>query len=1856
MPHDSPQPATRPAAAVDLHTEPTCDYAADAAAAELVRILDQYLADLKSGQAPSREELIARHPALASQLEACLAGLEFIHGAEHAAPGRAQRLGDFRIIREVGRGGMGAVFEAEQISLGRRVALKILRFGGVSDPEAIERFQREAETVAKLHHTNIVPIFAVGSERGVNYYAMQFIDGQSLAEVLAKVLAERHGPLPADRVADWGLQAAEALAHAHQRGVIHRDVKPSNLLLDNEQRLWLTDFGLARRLDDVTLSMTGALLGTPRYMSPEQAVASKKRIDHRSDLFSLGATLYELLTGKPAFAGETPHDVIQQILKGEPIPIRQLNQAVPRDLETIVMKCLAKEPAQRYGAAQDLAADLRAFLDGRPIRARRASPVELAIRWVRQHQRNVALTSAAAAVTLLVTLAGLFGRSSYEAWRQAAIRLDAISPPLVAEFLDERGDVVRVDTLPMQTAAQLPAGEYALRVSGDGTLSQNFEVGLERGQSLGYTVNLHDQLLLGAQGIDGTFDVVDLGDERAVVSWTQEGVTLRKRRGPQLGWSMKLAPESGAAMAVAPGFRWPWTSPQILHSGYGPFAYQPWLAPQAVDVNGDGTGDLIAAGRHQAWLMALSGQDGSLLWIAPRSEQLTQPLPKEWRYRSGDVRSAVLGEPILLADYDGDDVPEILATLVDIPPNPSIQQNRYACTRWVEAVSGKTGQTVWRYDLPDSLFEIPAGTDVPYDLRWFGADGGTTSYGAGSMIAGRHISRDRPHQERTGAHLYRPSAATLITLAGQTRAAIVAGTHVVLLDPASGKPLDAPVDLGARPGKDPQWADVDGDGSSDLVFLEELVAPAFPRIPAAKLYVWSSGRRKQLWSLPLDAYWPQRAGWTVDAPQWPLVVDLNGDRRFEIVVPHGRPPGAGTFGGRLGTNQTPWGTLTAWEGDTGREIWSRKLVSMDSQVDSFLDGPDLDGDGTREVFAVTLAGNDFSVYVDALSGATGKTLWTNHQAPRNDRGTSASFVLAPPVWWQSGDDGWPQLLVQVLDEQNGSRHSLICAFSAGTGRLTHHGYGITAVRPADLDRDGLEDLLIFTSNSPGRFDLGGNLKCLRGVGGQPWKRLGALGEPTSDLDGDGVLDLIRSWGDGTLIASSGAAGRELWRSRPIPAVDELGVKSAGSPDPRETENPAPSPAGDLDGNGSVDLLVWERSSGGRGIIPPLHAVSGRTGRLLWTISEVKARMLGGTLAAGSRDLDGDGQEEVIWLTALDHNYPQRLSFSTSDVQLWLFVMSGQTGRLQWSQALSPQYGLAPGSTAAYQFHNVELSLAGGDLNGDGTLDLLAPAVTEQGTLELRALSGQDGKLLWSRPRQPDGLSQESLRNWTAPTICDLNGDGRSEVVLAEPMPMRSSAGVLSQEVGVVALDGDTGRERWSRPTGAVYTHFHSFSPRRGDMLRPVVLRAGRKQQRIGVYLPGGDDKFVIVDSDGQMQERKLSHQPQPVGLWTCDADGDGVDEVVFVDQSTLIAAPADRLGEALWKRPLGTIGQQQILKIEPPSGKRPPVIVLVTDPTDNSVLGIDAATGRTVWSCPGPNSRDPGDGVYMVPSRIALLGARPEETPLVYYAMGFVAECRQAVRALAEDRPGTQAHGGAVSLASRGVAVATAKVDGLDLDSRWQRDLPWRSELELGGGRVAGFIGWGTFFSLTLVVIPVGYTLRLIIQRRFSLQALLVLPVVAGIFLTAALIQGPAESHLQGLVPRLISATGFAPPVVGLGLLVWWLARGRWKRASIWLGLVLVMSAIAAASIISTTLRHAPLLPEESLDWTGWYFILAVGAYMTSWLAMIVLPIEFLIRAVWRRLVARRTGAMPAFAAAEAGPQATAVRSAPKSATVAHRR
>lgn len=361
-------------------------------------------------------------------------------------PLAGQRLGDFEIVRELGRGGMGVVYESVQITLGRRVALKVLgsRFG--LTPNAVGRFRREAAAAAKLHHTNIVPVYATGEERGIHFYAMELIDGPGL-DVVIQQLREQpptsdspamafHSTLTAaytlpgpltdsagvksavgsaedsfDRVASMIADVADALHHAHQNGVTHRDVKPSNLLLSSDGRLSIADFGLARMLEEPGMTVTGEFIGTPAYMSPEQVTAGYVPVDHRTDVYSLGATLYELLTLRPPFAANGRDRLLAMLIQKEPASPRSVNAKIPRDLEAICLRCLEKDPDRRYASAKDLADDLRRYVNRFAILAKRPGPLGRVRKWVR---RNPALAAAGVVVLMALGAAGVFAWHAHE--------------------------------------------------------------------------------------------------------------------------------------------------------------------------------------------------------------------------------------------------------------------------------------------------------------------------------------------------------------------------------------------------------------------------------------------------------------------------------------------------------------------------------------------------------------------------------------------------------------------------------------------------------------------------------------------------------------------------------------------------------------------------------------------------------------------------------------------------------------------------------------------------------------------------------------------------------------------------------------------------------------------------------------------------------------------------------------------------------------------------------------------------------------------------------------------------------------------------------------------------------------------------------------------------------------------------------------------------------------------------------------------------------------------------------------------------------------------------------------------------
>jgi len=287
---------------------------------------------------------------------------------------------------------MGTVYLARQISLNRAVALKMIRSGTLATGPEIQMFKREAAVAATLDHPNIVPIYEIGEFQGHHYFSMKLIDGDNLAERISEFTASNSfaaaskSELQARNVKLARLMTclAHAVQHAHERGVLHRDLKPTNILLDEEGEPHLTDFGLAKVADSSDGMHSRAILGTPAYMSPEQAMGKGRDVTTAADIYSLGAILYELLAGRPPFQGESAAEILNQVKEREPEPLKKINPTVDRDLATIALKCLAKNPLARYPTAQALAEDLERFLRGEPIQARPVGLAEKLYRWCKR--------------------------------------------------------------------------------------------------------------------------------------------------------------------------------------------------------------------------------------------------------------------------------------------------------------------------------------------------------------------------------------------------------------------------------------------------------------------------------------------------------------------------------------------------------------------------------------------------------------------------------------------------------------------------------------------------------------------------------------------------------------------------------------------------------------------------------------------------------------------------------------------------------------------------------------------------------------------------------------------------------------------------------------------------------------------------------------------------------------------------------------------------------------------------------------------------------------------------------------------------------------------------------------------------------------------------------------------------------------------------------------------------------------------------------------------------------------------------------------------------------------------------------
>lgn len=471
---------------------------------ELVdRIIDEVMERLRQGGKPNVHEYVNRYPQLAALLNEIFPALVVVRHAQSGIKSKisennqavegglvGNQLGDYLLLRLVGSGGMGAVYEARQISLDRIVGIKVLYQHLAVDPQFVRRFQREAQSAAKLQHPHIVAVYGNGNDNGWYYYAMQLIEGASVDRILAdyrraRAVSAKHllalpinfeapeidssnssPPAQSKDYFRWAAQAmlyaAQAVHYAHSKGIIHRDIKPSNLLVDSAGRLWVTDFGLAKLVSDVDLTQTGDVIGTLRYLAPEQLAGASSP---SSDIYGLGITLYEMLALCPAFTGKSQAELLAQVRYGQPTRPRTLDASIPKDLETIVLTATEKDPRDRYGTAAELADDLHRYLDDQPIWARHPSTVEQFVRWTRRNRAWAASLFFIATMmgVVLPTILALFNwRLSREVHRtrtanQQAEQFSHQSQTQLAISLIEQAKWLQRSSLPTRRDASLTA-------------------------------------------------------------------------------------------------------------------------------------------------------------------------------------------------------------------------------------------------------------------------------------------------------------------------------------------------------------------------------------------------------------------------------------------------------------------------------------------------------------------------------------------------------------------------------------------------------------------------------------------------------------------------------------------------------------------------------------------------------------------------------------------------------------------------------------------------------------------------------------------------------------------------------------------------------------------------------------------------------------------------------------------------------------------------------------------------------------------------------------------------------------------------------------------------------------------------------------------------------------------------------------------------------------------------------------------------------------------------------------------------------------------------------------------------------
>lgn len=1311
-------------------------------------IIAAYLQRVDAGETPDRDTFLAEHPNFAAELRSFLDDLNRfeIHAddaasekddladvstdseSETAFP-RMRYFGEYELVREIARGGMGVVYEARQKNLKRIVAVKMILGGVLASDEDVQRFRTEAQAAAGLQHPGIVSIHEVGVCRGQHYFSMDYVEGSNLADQI------RDGALHHDKAAAYLHRIAEAVQYAHSRGTLHRDLKPSNILIDESDAPRITDFGLAKQLhDDSSLTATGTRLGTPSYMPPEQAAGESTTVGPAGDIYSLGCILYELLTGRPPFRGSSVVQTLNMVASQTPVPPRQLNAEIPRDLENICLKCLQKLPADRYETAADLGRDLQRFMNGEPVTARPINRLERTRRRLWKHRRAIAgvvITIALAAATNYVRLES----ARYLESLKAEVSFDTSGAPLVTEIRDHLDrHVIPKFTTPTAQPVSLPAGDYRVRFHESGKLSEEFRVLVPKASKLTIPVELESHAVFPSVTISGAPRVVTLENHADIVVVRREGVERLDGATSRSIWKVDLTMDELLNEADTKWGEWIEDEPQ------NPDRRTPLVEP-APDLNGDGIGDLVwvctfdrgTITKRPTGIIAQSGADGRILWV----HRLSVPGEKAPGEAFG---LRIVGQPDL-ARIDDDACLDLIVTSA-------------GDGRQVEVLSGADGRILWQHVFDPVDYEGP--------FHW---------NPTATMIGTRKAECP------SAFHMVVQNVPSVIAATGRSilRFNAQTGTRLQML-----YTRDWPI---AEISK----ADLDSDGSEELLVRHESesATSTVTAIDARDATI--------LWTHDADDTTDNEHCWFTDD----LDADVAADVVVASTRTAGNS-GSGLMGGactRLDprTGKVVWTSRPSLFGnsDAKLQVYPASDLDNDGVRDVLTAHTKFVENASMLLNGQTLRGvSGVLIHVNALSGRSGKTLWSRTEL---DQTAGRQTRIHGIREWTDGADGCPQLIVTLFTRfRSGTSRSSTLVLS-GSGRGIRNG----AVQPVRVIRDA-EEVDLADLNGDGHLDVYWfdfpldpqpvfecRINAISGGSHVVWRRLG-LWHPCSDLNGDGVMDLmdiapLKHGGNADWTAISGLNGRVLWH---VKGQTQIAI-------------PLPLPHGDIDDDGGADIVelsmqrkdfICRARSGKSGRELWQHEFPRRAGEPFGSaglsVSDAQAT-----------DFDSDGVPELVLLLTGDSQTPEVvvINAETGDIKwhsnpdpgyggnVWLENMHTTTS----SSMPSLLVGKHKGKVVAWQSlvaengkllwarkeswernyrRHVRMPLPMRDVDADGDIETIhvdhrvrafsASAVEPDWTFSLLQILG-------SRPGTTDSATQRRVAVRTGqPVLADLEGNGR----------------------------------------------------------------------------------------------------------------------------------------------------------------------------------------------------------------------------------------------------------------------------------------------------------------------------------------------------------------------------------------------------------------------------------------------------------------------------------------------------------------